>query len=59
MNKVKCKILSIGIMTIATAFQIFAVYSETISRSTRSFIVLSYWVLMTVAIFLERILRVK
>ena len=59
MNKVKCKILSIGIMTIATAFEIFAVFSETISRSTRPFIVLGYLALMTVAIFLERILGVK
>lgn len=59
MNRGKCKILSIGIMAIATAFMIFEIWSENISWSTRPFIVLGYLVLMTVAVFLRKILRIK
>ncbi len=54
MIKSKSKVVSIAIMVIATAFMIFSIWTENMSRSTRPFIVLSYLILMTVAILLSR-----
>lgn len=57
MNKAKSTTISTGIIAIATAFMIFAIWNENISMATRPFIALAYLVLMMAAIFLKKILR--
>jgi hypothetical membrane protein len=51
------KILSIGIIIVATALIIFAIWSKSwrrASRTIRSFIFLGYLILMAVSIFLGK-----
>ena len=54
MIKSKSKVVSIALMVISTAFMILAIWTENMSRATRPFIVLSYLILMTVAMLISR-----
>ncbi|MDQ7096613.1 hypothetical protein REC12_23745 [Desulfosporosinus sp. PR] len=53
MIKSKSKVVSIALMVIATAFMIFAIWTENMSISTRPFIVLGYLLLMTFAMLIS------
>jgi hypothetical protein len=53
MIKFKSKVVSIAIMAIATVFMVSAIWTDNISRSTRPVIVLSYLLLMMVAMLIS------
>ena len=54
----KNKILAIGIFVSASAFMIYAIWSEITSIATRAFIALGYLTLLVVALLIGKI-RVK